>query len=191
MKIIELYENRELSEDFDGMVELIRADCKPFLEQANGVMLYRGMHKTSTYLKMTVRSDRKPKNTSAAEHAVIDDWFNEKFGFRARSAAVFGSGEFADARLYGKVFAIFPIGRFEFVWSPIVSDLFVDIADSTGDDSKDSIINFLEQAEYTDKNLSRGILSNNEVMIHCGTYYAVRLSRPEESEPWLTAIYEG
>ena len=185
MKITELFESEQVADNFDDMVKLIKRDCQPFLKEGKHYLVFRGMKNKAEYFKQSVRQDRLSKNMPKAAHNLIDEWFEEKFGFKARSTAVFAVGDFHTARAYGPVYAIFPIGDFKYVWSGAVNDLFADILPYIEDDDpkllKNSIDKFMSNAAYKNKNLLDGIDSNNEIMIHCDKYYAFRLSSAAEA----------
>ena len=172
MKIIELFE--EEGYDRDEAVELIRRDCKPYFDASPGPrLMFRGMRgrsKTRAF-KRGVRADRAPKDTSDKLHKAMDDWFLEKFGFRARSNAMFATGHATVAGTYGSLYAVFPIGDFEFVWSPNADDLTL----HTENLRPDEVPDVLEDCEFRKTNLRSAINSQNEIMISCREYYAVPL----------------
>lgn len=172
MKIIELFEEEEF--DQDAIVELIKRDCKPYFDASPGNrLMFRGMRgrsKTKAF-KRTVRADRAPKDTSDELHKAMDDWFLEKFGFKARSNAMFATGHATIAGTYGSLYAVFPIGDFEFVWSPNVDDLTL----RTENLRPDEIPDVLEDCEFRKTGLRSAINSQNEIMISCREYYAVPL----------------
>jgi hypothetical protein len=183
MKLIDLFEE-ELPNNFDGIVEIIERDCKPFLESGAKRLLFRGMrNKTKTMLKVNVRQDRKPKSMGVEMHNLADKWFDEKFGFKARSAAVFVTGDSSEAHDYGSLYAIFPIGDFKFVWSKKSSDLFVHLFDLA------STIQKLEELNFKSTDLNDAIASGNEIMIHCKEYYAVSVDR-EQAEEYYKTLFE-
>jgi len=180
MKIIELFEADE-DEQQDREIELMHAiktikqDCQPFLEQAGGRLLFRGSNSfvsgkgpSKLFQKRTVRTDRKPLSTDLLVHQASDDWFHDEFGIRGRSAAVFATGDHTAANTYGTVYAIFPIGDFKFIWSPVVRDLFV-----AGRDIHfaSQVVPYLEKAGYRDRDLAKAIKSSKEIMIACKEYY--------------------
>lgn len=183
MKLIDLFEE-ELPNNFDGIVEIIQRDCKPFLESGVTRLLFRGMrNKTKTFMKIAVRQDRQPKSMDVDIHNLADKWFDEKFGFKARTTAVFVSGDSVEAKDYGKLYAIFPIGDFRFVWSQKSSDLFVSLFDLAGTVKK------LEQLDFKDTDFVDAIKSGNEIMLHCTEYYAVAVDR-EQVHAYLNALFE-
>ena len=206
MKLAELYEEDDPLADITGAVpdaepeddselraaiEKIKADCKPFLRQYGGQLLFRGSRSishgpTTMFSKRSVRTDRRPMNTDEGIHKQMDDWFNDKFGFRARSAAIFATGNFREARGYGTVYCVFPIGDFKFAWSPKIEDLFIQLKDEHESD----IPGFLTSAGYKDTDLASAIDSNHEVMIQCKEYYLLLANTPEDRNKVLRMLDE-
>lgn len=200
MKLSELFENDHDEDDdfpdedlpsgevdFGKAIVQIQRDCKPFLKQCGmEALAFRGF--TNNYLapffKRATRQNRKPMNTSKVAQAEQDKWFDEHFGFKARSASVFTTGNYDDANSYGQVFAIFPIGDFQFVWSPKVGDLFM----AQGSDNQ---TDFLNDGNYQDTNLPAALASDNEIMIDCKEYYAVKITSNKEAAKLLQALREN
>lgn len=176
---------------------LLERDCEFFLEEVrrNG-LLVRGMHFNGygkhvdyvhkngeedmiEYHEKTVRTDRKPLDTHPTLHQKLDDWFFENFGQRPRTQAMFC---FGDSRSgvdatdhYGTTYAVFPIGKFEYVWSPDVQDLYSQMEES-GDnkylDSDEDFDEYMKGLHYRDDNLWKAVTSKNELMVSCKKYYA-------------------
>lgn len=163
-------------------VEAITRDCKQFLKQMEGRLALRGTRSSANnglanqYLfKRSVRDDRKGMNTRPELQAEYDRWFNQHFGVKPRSAGIFTTGSAKEAKSYGTVYAVFPIGEFKYIWSPKVDDLFFD-------NKKDTVADafaFLDQAEYQDTDLAAGLDSGNELIIVCKEYYSVLCHTPE------------
>lgn len=152
------------------VIALIRRECKPFLEHDTSRLMYRGMQsKPSHIYKQAVRSDRRPRNVDHKIHDALDAWFEEKFGFKARSETAFVTGSFADAKSYGKPYAVFPIGDFKFVWSPEIGDLFF-ISHSV---KPEGVASAMDEIQYKTSDLEEAIDSGFEVMVKCDEYYAV------------------
>lgn len=119
--------------------EYIRAHCRPALDliQQQDVVFYRGLSKSSlTELiedypgpgemkagEVMVRKDRRPRNTPQFAHDFIDEWFNERFGFKARSEGLFVIGNPAEATGYGTACIVLPIGEFSTYSSTKIEDL--------------------------------------------------------------------
>lgn len=175
MKIAELIVEEEYSES--EIVELIKRNCGPYLLQWPVNPVFRGVKgKPDKAFKQSVRSDRKPRDSSLETHNAIDDWFLKKFGFKARSETVFVTGDYKTAKKYGKVYAVFPIGEFKFVWSPDIKDL----GEEVGNDDIADIHDILDDSYFDDDHLGIAIGSKNEIMIKCKEYYAVPINGKQD-----------
>lgn len=113
--------------------EIIYRDCRPYLNAINGNVLehgkqlLRGMSHIDTNTVFDLiepKGIRRPKDTSTDIHITLDNFFEDRFGIPHRSESVFATGSPLEAYSYGRIFMMFPIGDFYFVWSPIVSDAF-------------------------------------------------------------------
>jgi hypothetical protein len=69
-----------------------------------------------------VRTNRRPKDSPEWLHDALNDHFRKKVGVPLRSASVFCAGSSMLAGNYGDVYAIFPIGEFNYAWSKLVVD---------------------------------------------------------------------
>lgn len=179
MKMRELFES-----DDEDMIAAIKRDCKPFLKECRDNMvlnlMMRGMKgKGDEIFKQSVRQDRKPLSMPGDKHKAFDDWSLEKFGFRARSQSVFVTGSYDDARSYGHPYAIFPIGDFEFIWSPEVGDLFMYHTTSNVD---------FDDLGYKDTDLKAALELENEIMVHCKEYYAVPITE-DHTRLWIIKTF--
>ena len=196
--------------------DLLHGECSAYFRQSqkNG-MIVRGLAKKGELVgkvnlgpefnnlefdlfKKTVRKNRRAMDTAANLSKVIDDWFEEEHGIRARSEAVFCFGEAgrANAYMYGPVCAVFPIGKFTYVWSPKVVDLYDDIslgkiqhdgdvkAQCLGSDGKvdpDIIKDIMDGLGYTINGFDKAVTMANEIMIDCDEYYVIPLAIDEET----------
>ena len=111
-------------------------DISPFLKEIGGLknidkyVLFRGIKKVKDPI-ITVRKNRRPLDTGKVMHKMLDDWFFDAFKHKHRSSSVFAIGNNRVAEGYGKVVAIFPIGKFSIAWSDDVPDLTSSISDSS------------------------------------------------------------
>jgi hypothetical protein len=107
--------------------------------------------------KLEVRKDRKPLDTPRGVHEYLDSLFNKYFGWKGRSEGLFvWSHKLTMPR---QTYLVFPIGKYRYVYSDDVPDLFAILADNI----------FL----YTDKEL--------EKLTHIG-------SRGIPKEKWNDAV---
>lgn len=161
--------------------EILLADCKPFFAEWNkSELVYRAMRFRDAGLAelndsplhvFNVGKNRKPTDTDPKLHQLIDDALFEKFKIRGRSECAFATGYIDEAKKYGKdtVFAFFPIGPFEFVWSPRITDAFRFFDDRDPEIAYEQIIS--GSVGYTNENLNEAIDSFNEIMFKCDSYY--------------------
>jgi hypothetical protein len=104
----------------------IKDECQPFLKQAEGHPLYRGIS-TSLFkpffkTKVTVvQKDRKPRDSAKFVHDLMDDWFMKNYGVKARSEGLFSTGKITAAKGYGQVAYVFPVGNFKYLWATMMN----------------------------------------------------------------------
>lgn len=138
-----------------------------------------------------VHKDRRPKDSPLNLHVFAGQYFEDKFGFNFRSGAVFGAGDVSEYS--GWEYAIFPLGKWSYVWSPEVDDLFVkffryykqteyykpggsedfDISGFRRRVSKKVVWATLDLMKYTNNNLPAAIRSGHEIMIDCDKFLAI------------------
>lgn len=121
----------EEATEFGELVSPIMKNCQPFLKDiAKGRyldFLYSGRKITQDFFERGVRSDRKPTDTHMAIHNDLNKAFERRFGYPARSHSVFTTGSMSDAEQYGTPYAIFPLGKYKFLWHPDVGDLYLEL----------------------------------------------------------------
>lgn len=130
---------KELSEkewrDLYKLWNLLYKKCKPFMKEFEKAVkvgvgtidaryLFRGMRDRGNWSIENVRKDRMPKDSSIEFHEMMNDAFEDAFGVRARSESVFATTLFSEAKHYGKVYIIFPMGKYKLIWSDEVEDLY-------------------------------------------------------------------
>jgi len=122
------YSHKMVSDDFDEGIENVKknihVECKPFLRASKGYSLYRGMYHKGAFGKFKIRKDRKPLDTPADVHKEFDKIFTKNFGWPARSSGLLTTGDKTVANTYGQNYQVFPIGKFRFLWSDNVHDLY-------------------------------------------------------------------
>lgn len=136
-----------------------------------------------------VEQNRKPIDTPEPIHNIINSWFLKRTGIPFRSASVFCTGDWTEARGYargeGHVVTIMPVGEFNYCWSPVYDDMYEDLGhyvykldqisganrDKTTDfllKNPSNITNFLMKGKYqVNKGLIQAIAAKKEVMINC------------------------
>lgn len=186
-------------QEIKAVRDILLKDCRPFLMETKGNgFLVRGVKGLSTaksysaldyageemeYTEKQVRKDRRPLDISQNRSDIIDDWFQDKFGIRARTQCVFAGGEKMrsdELKHYGTPCIIFPIGEIKYVWSPNVEDIYGDMnlhspgeGEIEGDEDLKARINkWLDSKHYKTTDLQELIQTGKEVMVECDSYYA-------------------
>lgn len=168
-------------------------ECKPYLTVIrNDVVkyrLYRGVSgRAPSFFKRKVRINRVPKDTDPRTHEILNDLFNRKFKIKARSQCLFVVGSKSVASGYGLPRIIFPVGKFKFIWSPKIRDLYGKIL-GTFDPGLEDEEYFYKLSKlistYQTTDLRKAIESGNEIMIDCKEYYGV-----DEKSPEMKSIIE-
>ena len=182
------YITEVVTTDIDEYLPILEKECAPYLKECKkaGGFLYRAINDSFSIKKMKPRSDRRPRDTPIELHNFMDDYFKKNFGWKARSEGVFVSSDFSYISEYAShVHMFFPIGKFKYVWSKHVSDIFIifreheiiDINDNemNGDisDHEDTLIDVLRH--YQNNNLYSAIVAGNEVMVKCKEYYLINM----------------
>lgn len=111
------------------VVDFILDNCKPWLQKNPKLIpLYRGAKGKNTdgslypAVVVPVRTDRKPLDTDVYYHDFVNDYFKKIGSPVTRGNSVFASGNITYASHYGTVYLMFPIGEFDFMWSPEIDD---------------------------------------------------------------------
>lgn len=180
---------------------LIKQQCKPFLD--TGVELFRvsnvdiGIHGG---LVKTV-ANRKPIDTNAKIHRLIDKYFLNHYGHKWRSDhIIFCLGSYYDAEEYqsehglpGNIVKIYPVGQFKYLFNRYIDDMYlalgemgIDVDEGLLDDETPLTYKYIEQAlNSINKWQSTGIkdwaklYGSSELMVNCQSYYAVP-AKPEK-----------
>lgn len=139
--------------------------------------LYRGFGRkvpSGEYENPFIDTPRNPRDTPLNVHEYADNWFDEKFGIRARSTTIICSTDLAQAQQYGvsgTVAEIIPLGDFFLIYSAEVRD-FLDVMVDLTDVSANAVSTWLESKAYRCVNscnsLSQGF--RGEVLVSCSHY---------------------
>lgn len=143
------------------------------------------------FVKKQVHKNREPLDMPIQLHDMINDTFNEIFGVKLRSECLFGTSNLNIAKQYGKIYLIFPIGKFDFYWSERIFDLFISVdvlfkdynryVDKEGN-FKNALIKMLKKNYKKNGDLVRAMSVKNEIMIDCKEYYAIKINITDEVE---------
>lgn len=209
-----------IHEQDDEVVDLevwLDKHCDPFLSELGDdedssvfetatTSLFRGMSLPTTrpikaqlenrrrdfYIKNT-RKDRIPVDTHIDISEMIDVLFNQQFGWKPRSQGMFcvGRSGRGSANFYGDdVFAVMPMGKFKYLWSPKIFDLTVqykeafrkhnvpviDVGVPYTKEQLNLALPVLQEivSTYKSTDLGDALNTRNEIMIYCDQYAAIR-----------------
>lgn len=185
-----------IEDHYNEILNTIKTDCKPWLSEMSH-LVYRGMKDIGPFAKKSVRTDRRPTDSSKYLHNLGDEVFKEEFGWKARSEGLFVAKYISQAMGYaniaggGNIYTVFPIGSYKYIYSDEIADYFT-IYDNptlplnntyinsedfefdikTDKQIKQAVINWLKRS-YTDKGLDNSDFVVGEVMIKCKEYWAL------------------
>jgi hypothetical protein len=117
---------------FEDISNILTKDCSIFLKELKKIkskhLLYRGYKKELfDFKKIKTRKDRRPKDMSEEIYNEFNIEFKHKFGWKPRSEGVFATSNISEAGSYGTIFLFFPVGKYKFIWSETIKDLFYEI----------------------------------------------------------------
>lgn len=117
---------------------------------------------------------RKPRNSAEFVHKIADEWFENKFGIRARSRTIFCTQDINQAKQYGKPYKIsLPLDEsYSLIFSTNVHDIMEMEGELRYFNNKEEIINWLESKEYKIIYSLTDLPEkfNGEIMLYCKKY---------------------
>lgn len=175
---------------YDNIANQIKKDSKEWLRQTGGLPGFRASRKRidNPITRINTRKDRRPLTTNKETHNLMDDLFLKHHGWRARSNVLFTQGGSDTHPFYGyEKYAVFPIGKFNYLWSPKIADLGPEVeaikirAKTKSLESATPIKPFVEESltkrikEYKNKGLRKALVMHpkNEIMVNTKEYYLI------------------
>lgn len=120
---------------YEEGIELVKKECSEIINiyKKAGRVLFRGtkserrkpIDDDNKIYKIVPRKRRNPKDTDKETQKVLDNLFNQRFGWKPRSHGIFAAG-LQSAQYYGIPHGFFPVNGFEYIWSPKIDDLYND-----------------------------------------------------------------
>lgn len=115
--------------DQNEISDFIIKNCQPWIEATNlDYPIYRGIREvrgdTSNKVSFVkrVRVNRKPKDSRPALHHAYNILLDHVGSYANRTNSLFVTGSRAAASEFGTVYMVFPIGNFNYTWSPYFTD---------------------------------------------------------------------
>lgn len=117
---------RELQEIADA--DKVRRDCAEWFKICPTEKMYHGTEDYQSPVSiLKLKAKRKPSASSPRLHNAVNDFFEEKFGWRAREIGLFCTGQAVTGSIYSNrahPHIVIPIGKFEYLWSAEIQDVF-------------------------------------------------------------------
>lgn len=198
MKLLELFDkanNGDYKWDPTPMQieEALIRECSKYFHECGLLdennQLWRGMHLDGKgFIRVDARKEkREPLHTPVAAHDIMNNFFKEKFGWAARDG-MFATGSRSLASQFGPLHAVFPIGDFNFLWSPEIKDATADfyIGDFNNEQWEEDeglIAGFeskLAHTKWKTDDLPAAINSKGEIMIDCDAYFVLSADKIDE-----------
>lgn len=114
---------------FDDVIKRIKVECKPFLAQRDGLLMYRGISRKVIQAKQSQAFftrhpvDRPALDSGPQFNAMFNLGVESAFGIeKVRTHSFFATGSVITTTTYGAPNYIFPKGDFEILWSPEIKD---------------------------------------------------------------------
>ncbi len=116
----------------EQLQDFIYENCREWVEKTDSHdgIIYRGVNRPpiidnysemNAFVKPT-RLDRKPRDSLPALHQIFNNVLQAANSPVNRSNSLFCTSSASEAREYGKVYVLFPIGNFDYMWSPYYED---------------------------------------------------------------------
>ena len=180
-----------MNDSEENIKEKLENQCQPWLSTVGWQPpVYHGSrHHSKPFLKF--KSENQLDSFDPEEHSYVFKDAMDALGVRAnRKNSIFVTGDPGQAGIYttnphdasdtseGDVYTIWPIGDFEYVWSPEVFDLFMDIEDIEDEiDQEDdrNLEEWIKENYKANKGIKEALEKGVEIMLYAPKgYYAVR-----------------
>lgn len=156
MEYIHLFEkyisrntSNEISDNTGRIFEILKRDCSNFLNDLkrcyinfdpkfdpidqikSNKFFYRGIRTDyeESIIRKKSRKNRKPKDIDISVSNQIDEIFYDEYGIRPRSSGIFTNPNAYAADSYGNLYLVFPIGKYKYIWSESIIDLYDHLKD--------------------------------------------------------------
>lgn len=183
-----------VSHDYDDqaaikIADFIKKNCQPWLAATEHIepVLYRGVEAAGkirlpqSFIKPT-RTDRKPMTTDPNRNDIFNMLIGVVGGKANRNNSIFCTSDASEARMYGPVFVVMPIGNFNYTWSPEWFDWTLSMTRndairlSKGGAPPEGLVNpeywdpeLVHNLIKADEGLEEAIRRKHEIMISCGS----------------------
>lgn len=188
MKLNSYIKEGSLSEQnrFEEFILNVKRNCKPWLNaisKCDRKTLTRGYVPKKDIERISPRRDRRPRDTDKPLHKAMNKEFYKKFKWKPRSEGLFTFGGRIGGGYGMESGYVFPISKFDFVWSEKIRDFFLW---ANTHYKPPGIKNSKEEQQYRqkwcertvglydNKDLYKALNSTSEIIIKCDMYYIIR-----------------
>ena len=132
-----------LTEVSQELLNKIKRDCSRFIKESDGHPAFRGVKNQPYYFTKT-KDVSSPRDSSYLLSNSLNLFLEQKFGYEAIRSfnRIYVAGEAPQLKQYGDLYYVFPVDKFNFVWSEEVQDATSDFGTSN---FTTSIIRYLEK----------------------------------------------
>jgi len=116
--------------------KMITKECKGFIRELRkgDQLLFRGMKNIDNMGSRVPRKNRRPLDTPTAVSDKADEIILELFGWKPRQEGLFTTGNTLFAGGYGDICMVFPVDKYDILWSSKTTDAYSKLRDrSIGD----------------------------------------------------------
>ncbi|WP_150125128.1 hypothetical protein [Aquaspirillum sp. LM1] len=144
---------------------------------SKGLFVYRGFgrERAEHVIEISSPKNRHPRDTPLDVQIQVDNWLEQRFGYRFRESSLFVTGDYMNATNYaqhGEVRVIQPLSDYVFCWSRKCCDLYGEVELSP---QSESIPDMMERLEFQCTDIYNAIKSGNEIMIICDRLKASKI----------------
>lgn len=110
------------------VVSFLKKNCKPWLQQTDNGRYFvyrgfaRGRESNHAVFTKVVRPNRKPRNTENRHHKLLDQMIGHCGKVANRSNSSFATGSSNIPSVYGKVYIVVPVSKFNYTWHTQYTD---------------------------------------------------------------------
>jgi hypothetical protein len=134
-------------DDTEKVLTFLKRDCDKYISEIGNRVLYHGTRFSGNWIiKKSRIGTRRPLSTSIEIHEDLNVGFKKKFGWPVRDG-VYTISKKDYTKAYGTPHIFFPIGNYQYCWSPSVFDLFTKIS-LTGEVISPSLMKKIFRDEY-------------------------------------------
>lgn len=164
-----------------AVVRMLHRDCEDWLTEAGAHPLYRGVRnpptQTSPVQIRTVRQDRRPLHAPPGWDEAMRNEIDRRGLVANRHNSMFATTSYEISTAFGTPTIVFPVGRFNYTWSPAAKDPYAWLT-RLGRDNTGTLSTLIQQLAFRgdDGSLREALERSHELMIRCERYVCIEVS---------------